>query len=219
MGWIWMWSIAHFITNNLNYCICLNNLSIFCYRLALELPSSLKQNAFQFSLKARLILLAGWVREEAHGEYHRLCVTRRLYLCSLSFLTKERWNDGGVLTCSSQNNLQCLNLPFWSSHTLLCVPVQFLQHLRIYVEVEAPGSTNEDIRCISSVSLESTLGRKARAEFSNHYHPRTWLHSPNIIYIHGFLPSAILENVYKATKVNNANVSLCLGGCTVNCWR
>lgn len=116
-----MGSIAHFITNNLNYSISLNNLSIFCYRLALELSSSLKQNAFQLSLKARLVLLPGWVREEAHGEYHRLCVTRRLHSCSLSFLTKERWNDGGVLTCSSQNNLQCLNLPFWSSHTLLSV--------------------------------------------------------------------------------------------------
>lgn len=115
---MWMWSIVHF-TNNLNYLISLNNVSIFCYRLALELFSSLKQDAFQFSLKARLVLLPGWVREEAPGEYHKLCVSRRLDPCSVSFLSKERGNDGGVLTCSSQNSLQCLKLPVWSSPTLL----------------------------------------------------------------------------------------------------
>lgn len=42
VGGTWMWSIAHFITNNLNYFVPLNNLSIFCYRPALELSSSFK---------------------------------------------------------------------------------------------------------------------------------------------------------------------------------
>lgn len=99
----------------------------------------------------------------------------------------------------------------WSclSEALPCccprVPAQSFQHLRMYVKLETPGSTNEGIRCISFVSLQSMLGRKERAEFSNHYYPRTWLHSPNIIYTHGFLPSAISENVFEATKVNNTN--------------
>lgn len=118
------------------------------------------------------------------------------------------WPAAAKTTCSVWT---CLSEAL--THCCPCVPAQFLHHLRMYVKVEAPGSTDEDIRCIPSVSLESMLGRKERAEFSNHYHPRAWLHSASIIYIHGSLPSAILENVYKATKVNNANVSSCLGGC------
>lgn len=54
-------------------------------------------------------------------------------------------------------------------------------------------------------------GRKERTEFSILYHAMAWLDSLNIIYIHGFLPSAVLENcclVFKATKVNDANGKL-----------
>lgn len=74
VGGIWMCSAAHSITNTLDYFISLNNLWVCCCRLALELPSSLKQDAFPFPVRARLEL-PGWAREEAPGEHHRLCVT------------------------------------------------------------------------------------------------------------------------------------------------
>lgn len=207
VGGTWMWSIAHFITNNLNYFIPLNNLSIFCYRPALELSPSFKAGCLSIFFESQTCPAARMSEEGGSWRISQAwCAQEDRSMLSLSlFLTKERGNDGGVLTCSSQNNPQCLKLPFWSSATLLCAAAHSSQHPRICVRLETPGSTNEDTRCISFVSSQSVLGREERAEFSSRYHPRTWLHSPNIIYTHGFLPSAISENVSKATKIGNTD--------------
>lgn len=147
-------------------------------------------------------------------------MTRRLDWCSLSFLTKDSWNDGGVLTCKSQNNFQSeptfLKLSYIAIHIFQFSSENILENMLKWrhqpLQTKIPSC--KFLLCTWTLCC----GRKERAEFSILYHTKIWLHSLNIIYIHGFLPSEVLENVVKATKGNYAN-GKCLGGCIVNCWR
>lgn len=138
----------------------------------------------------------GGKQQRAHGEYHRLSVSRRLDSCSLGFFRLrelEWWRCAGLQEPKQLSvfELTSLKLSHFAVHVFhfssYSIPEDMLKWSHQPLPMKIPS-------CMFLLFTQSLCwSRKERTEFSILQYTRAWLHSLNIIYIHGFLPSAILE--------------------------